>query len=62
MNQYRYAVVNGQTIPFDQIRQGQLFYLHEPDGTLLGKYIADSDAYINLNRVWQVDCTSQPLG
>lgn len=62
MNQYRYAIIDGQPIPFDQIKQGQLFYLHEPDGAMVGKYIADSNPYINLNREWQIDCTAQPMG
>ena len=40
------------------LKSGQLFYLDEPDGTLVGKYIANSDAYININGVWQIDCTA----
>ncbi|WP_333595057.1 hypothetical protein [Anaerospora hongkongensis] len=54
----RYAIVNGEKVSFENIRQGQIFYLYEPDGDYVGKYMADSNAYLNCHGVWQVDCTS----
>jgi hypothetical protein len=42
-----------QSIPFAELEDGAVFKLYEPDGTLVGEYLAKSDPYVD-NGVWTI--------
>jgi hypothetical protein len=42
------------TIPFKEIKKGDIFILHAAYGTELGRFVASSNAYLNKDNIWTV--------
>jgi len=53
----RRVASQGEYVPisFSELKKGDVFFLDEPDGTCLGRFLAVSDAYLNENNVWTVN-------
>lgn len=49
MSDKRYVKIDGRLARLADVKKGDVFTLFEPDGTMVGTYIASSDAKVTVD-------------